>query len=143
MNRLPNLLIIDDDHDDIFLMKETLESVKLKINVFAVNDGEEALSFLRKEPPFEDKPTPDLIFLDLNMPKVDGKTVLGQVKKDPVLKSIPVVILTTSEDSLEIKQCYDMGANCYATKPVNMAEFEKVIKQIEEFWFTIVRIPKS
>jgi CheY-like chemotaxis protein len=106
-----------------------------------VKDGVEALAFLRREGDFADAPRPDLILLDLNLPKKDGREVLADIKADPTLRRIPVVVLTVSKDEEDILKSYDLYANCYVTKPINMEQFIAVVRSIEDFWLTIVKLP--
>ena len=110
-------------------------------NVNIVGDGAEALAFLRQSGNYADAPRPDLILLDLNLPKKDGREVLEEIKEDPELKRIPVVVLTTSQAEQDILKVYDLHANCYITKPVDLDQFMKVVKSIEDFWLTVVRLP--
>ena len=118
-----------------------MEESKVLANLHVVGDGVEAMAFLRKEGRYADSPTPDLIFLDLNMPRMDGRAVLGEMKQDQNLKAIPVVILTTSNADEDILRSYNLGANCYVTKPTGLDEFMKVVESIENFWFTMVKLP--
>ena len=112
-------------------------------DLHVASDGVEALAFLRREGKYADAPRPDLILLDLNMPRMDGRTFLVEMRADEKLKSIPVVVLTTSQTDEDIFKSYQLGANCYVTKPVGLDEFTKVVNAIEEFWFTIVRLPRG
>ncbi len=115
---------------------------KLVTHLHVVEDGIEAMDFLRQKGKFADAPRPDLILLDLNLPRMDGRTLLCEMRTDNNLKSIPVVVLKTSQAEEDIVKSYRLGANCYITKPVGLAEFARVVNSIEEFWFTIVRLPK-
>jgi two-component system response regulator len=124
-------------------MMEALEESKLRTNIDVVGDGVEALAFLRRQRNYADVSVPDLILLDLNMPKKDGREVLAEIKADPQLRTIPVVVLTTSEEERDILHSYNLGANCYVTKPVDLERFLVVVKEIQEFWFTIVRLPSE
>ena len=135
------ILLVEDDVADVELTKETLKDSKIEIDLEVVNDGVEAMAYLRKQGAYEGARTPDLILLDLNMPRMDGREVLDEMKKDDALKKIPVVILTTSSSEEDIVKSYCTGANCFITKPVGLKEFAKVVKSIEDFWFTIVRLP--
>lgn len=139
--KYPEMLIIDDDPEDVMLIIDSLESAKIKINIQSVNEGESALDYLHQRGDYKHVKKPDLIFLDLNMPRVSGKDVLKDIKSSPTLKSIPVVVLTTSENPTEIEECYGNGANCYAVKPVDMEQFTRVIQELEQFWFSIVKVP--
>lgn len=136
-----DILLVEDDSGDVELTKEGLQAAKMLVNLHVVDDGEKALKFLRKEPPYTEVPRPDIILLDLNMPRKDGKETLQEIKADGALRSIPVVILTTSEAEADIVRCYDLGANCYITKPLGFEAFTKVVNMIEEFWFSIVKMP--
>lgn len=137
------ILLVEDDPADVELTQEALADSKLMTNMNVTRDGEEAMSYLRKEGPYQDAKTPDLILLDLNMPKKDGREVLNEIKADDSLKTIPIVVLTTSESEEDILRSYNLGANCYVTKPVGLAEFMKVVDSIEGFWFTVVKLPKN
>jgi len=125
------------------LTKEGLQAAKMLVNLHVVDDGEKALKFLKKEAPYTDAVRPDIILLDLNMPRKDGKETLAEIKADQSLRSIPVVILTTSEAESDIVKCYELGANCYIAKPISFEAFTKVVAMIEEFWFTIVKMPSK
>ena len=135
------ILLVEDDPADVELTVETLEDSKISIHLDVVNNGEEALAFLRKEGEFAEAGRPDLLLLDLNMPRMDGRQVLRHVKSDDRLKTIPVVVLTTSSAEEDVARSYFEGANCYITKPVGLDEFAKVVRTIEDFWFTVVRLP--
>lgn len=137
------ILLIEDNPNDIFLTRETLRERKVWNRLSVAEDGEEALRFLRQEGEFADAPRPDLILLDLNLPAIDGRELLAIIKNDDMLKGIPVVILTTSEDDEDILESYRLHANCYITKPVNLDEFTKVVRAVEDFWFTLVKLPRS
>lgn len=136
-----DILLVEDDPGDVELTREGLREATMLVNLHVVDDGEKALKFLRKEPPYAEAVRPDIVLLDLNMPRKDGKEALREIKGDPALRSIPVVVLTTSEAEADIAACYDLGVNCYITKPISFAAFTKVVAMIEEFWFTIVRMP--
>ena len=135
------ILLIEDNPGDVRLTVEALKESKIINNLNVVYDGIEALSYLQKEGIYKDKPRPDLIILDLNLPKKDGREVLGEIKSEDSLKQIPIVILTTSEAEEDIIKSYELHANCYITKPVNMEQFIKVVKSIGDFWFSIVMLP--
>lgn len=136
------ILLVEDDPADVELTQWSMKESKLSANLRVVEDGIEALAFLRREGKYADAPRPDLILLDLNLPRMDGRTFLAEMRADDGLKSIPVVILTTSEAEEDVVRSYRLGANCYITKPVGLTEFTRVVNSIEEFWFTIVRLPK-
>ena len=129
------ILLIEDNPGDVRLTLEALKESKIINNLQVVEDGIEALSYLKKEGIYKDKPRPDLIILDLNLPKKDGREVLAEIKSKDSLKQIPIVILTTSEAEEDIIKSYELHANCYITKPVNMEQFVKVVKSVGEIWF--------
>jgi len=133
--------LVDDNPGDVDLAREALSDGKIVNNLSVTQDGIEALAFLRKEAPFANAPHPDIILLDLNLPKMDGRQVLAEIKADPILRLIPVVVLTTSQSELDIVKSYSLHANCYITKPVDLHQFVDVIKSIENFWFSIVTLP--
>ncbi|RYX91693.1 response regulator [bacterium] len=135
------ILLIEDNMADVRLTKEVLKDSKVRNNLHFVMDGVEGVSFLRKEGKYQDAPKPDLILLDLNLPKKDGREVLEEIKNDEMLRRIPVVVLTTSKAEQDILKSYNLHANCYITKPVDLEQFITVVKSIEEFWFTIVKLP--
>ncbi len=136
------ILLVEDNPGDIRLTKEALHECKMHNNLNIVCDGEDALNYLFQRNGHEDKIRPDLILLDLNLPKVNGRQILEEIKKADELKRIPVVILTTSEAEEDIIKTYDLHANCYITKPVDLNQFIKVIKSINDFWLTIVKLPQ-
>ena len=136
------ILLIEDNPGDVRLTKEVLMEGKVRNNLQVVGDGVEAMAFLRRENNYAEAPRPDLILLDLNLPKKDGREVLQEIKEDGEFKCIPVVVLTTSEADEDILRSYDLAANCYITKPVDLDQFIRVIKTIETFWLTIVKLPK-
>ncbi len=135
------ILLVEDSPADVDLTREALEDAKVSNNLHVVADGVEALAFLRREGPYAEAPRPDLILLDLNLPKKDGREVLAEIKADPALRRIPVVVLTTSEAEQDIVRSYDLHANCYITKPVDLDAFIEVVRSIEGFWLAIVRLP--
>ena len=141
LNRPVEVLLVEDDPGDTDLMLETMKQSKIRINMHLVDDGVKAMAFLRREDPYQDAVTPDLILLDLNMPRKDGRQVLREIKGDDTLKHLPVVILTTSQAEADIIGSYNLGANCYIPKPVGLKEFGRVVRAIKEFWFTIVLLP--
>ena len=141
--RSVNILLVEDNPDDVILTKESLKEGKIKNTMYDVGDGVEAMAFLRRQGKYAGSPRPDIVFLDLNLPKKDGRQVLEEIKTDADLRSIPVVILTTSEAEEDVLKSYNLHANSYITKPVNLERFIHVIKHIEEFWFDIVRLPKG
>jgi len=135
------ILLVEDSPADIMLTEEALQESKLINNLSIVVDGEEAMAFLRKEGKYDSVPKPDLILLDLNLPKKTGREVLAEIKSDPLLRLIPVVIMTVSQDERDIFESYRLHANCYIRKPVKFGEFMEIVKSIEDFWFTIVTLP--
>ncbi|NKE70002.1 response regulator [Candidatus Manganitrophus noduliformans] len=137
------ILLVEDSPGDVRLTKEALKEGKVLNNLNVVGDGVEALAFLRKEGPYTNMTRPDLILLDLNLPKKDGREVLEAIKNDPDLKRIPVVILTTSSAEKDVLKSYDLHANCYVTKPVDFEQFITVVKSVEDFWLTVVKLPKT
>ena len=136
------ILMVEDSPSDVFLTKEAIKEAKLLNNLHVVQDGVEAMDFLRKQNQFTKVPRPDLILLDLNLPRKDGREVLAEVKTDAKLKSIPIVVLTSSEADEDILKAYGLHANCYITKPVDFGRFKEVVRSIENFWLTIVTLPK-
>jgi chemotaxis family two-component system response regulator Rcp1 len=137
------ILLVEDNAGDVRLTKEALKEGRVLNHLNAVEDGVEALAYLRKEGVYADRPRPDLILLDLNLPRKDGREVLAEIKQDPTLRRIPVVILTTSSAEEDILRSYGLYANCYITKPVGLDEFISVIKSIQDFWFTVVVLPPN
>ena len=135
------ILMVEDNPDDIELTVEALKDARVANHLTAVQDGEEALSYLRGRGKYAQAVRPDLILLDLNMPRKHGRDVLREIKNDPKLKRIPVVILTTSQAEDDILHTYDLHANCYITKPVDFNQFLKVVRSIEDFWLTVVKLP--
>ena len=136
-----DILLIEDNPGDVTLIKEALTEGKTLNKLSVVRDGEAALAFLRKQGEYKNSPRPDLVLLDLNMPRKDGRDVLMDIKIDPELKNIPVIILTSSEAKQDITNAYNMQANCYITKPVNLKQYFNVIKLIEDFWLKTVKLP--
>jgi chemotaxis family two-component system response regulator Rcp1 len=136
-----DILLVEDNAGDVRLTKEVLRDSKVRNNLIVANNGEEALACLRKQGKFSGTVRPDLILLDLNLPVKDGREVLAQIKDDPDLKRIPVVILTTSKAEEDILRTYNLHANCYVTKPVDLEQFINVVKSLEDFWLTIVKLP--
>ena len=137
------ILLVEDSKGDIGLIEEVFEEAKIRNNLHIAEDGEEAILFLNKQGPFSDAPRPDIILLDLNLPKKDGREVLQEVKGDDNLKNIPIVVLTTSKAEEDILRSYNLHANAYVTKPVDFNQFIKVIKSIEDFWLEIVKLPSK
>lgn len=135
------ILLVEDNEGDIVLTLEGLREARIHNHVHVVKDGEQALQYLRKTGPYADAETPNLILLDINLPRVDGKEVLIEIKNDPELKIIPVVMLTTSESEMDVLESYNNHANCYITKPVDYGKFMDVVQSIKEFWISIVHLP--
>jgi two-component system response regulator len=135
------ILLVEDSSTDVMLAEEALEAAKMRNNLHVVKDGVEAMAFLRKEGKYADAPRPDLMLLDLNMPRKDGREVLSEVKADDDLKTIPVVVLTTSQAQEDVLKAYGLHANCYISKPVDFEQFMNVVQAIDQFWFTVVTLP--
>lgn len=138
-----NILLVDDDEGDVLLTKKAFEKGKILNSISVVSDGVDALRFLRQEDEFADSPRPQLILLDLNMPRMDGRETLAELKKDPQLRNIPVVVLTTSDANRDVRESYDLQASCYVTKPVDVAQFTSVIQSLQDYWFCVVTFPKD
>jgi two-component system response regulator len=136
-----DILVVEDNPGDARLIKEVLNGNKIYCRLHIVKDGVEAMDFLYKKEEFKGSPRPDLIFLDLNLPRKDGREVLAEIKTDDNLKQIPVVVMTTSQAEEDIFKSYSLHANCYVTKPLDLDQFVKVIKSLEEFWFSLVKLP--
>jgi CheY-like chemotaxis protein len=136
-----DVLLVEDDDGDVLMTREAFEHHKIRNNLHVVQDGEEALQFLRREGPYEDAPRPGLVLLDLNLPRRDGREVLAELKADPELRVIPVVVLTTSEAEEDILRSYSLHANAYVSKPVDFDRFIDVIRQIDDFFVTVVKLP--
>jgi two-component system, chemotaxis family, response regulator Rcp1 len=137
------VLLVEDSPGDVRLTREALKDAKVHIHLHVVSDGAEAMAFLGHEGEYANVPRPDLILLDLNLPKKDGREVLEEIKESPTLKSIPVVILTTSASEADILRSYRLHANCYITKPVDLDGFLKVVKSIDSFWLSVVKLPRE
>lgn len=138
-----DILLVEDNPGDVRLTQEALKESKMRNRLNVVHDGVEALDFLRRKSPYENAPRPDIILLDLNLPRKDGRAVLEEIKADADLRRIPVVILTTSDDEHDILRSYDLHANCYITKPLDLHQFASIVKTIENFWFQIVKLPPA
>lgn len=136
-----DILLVEDNPGDVQLTKEAMLETKILTNLFVVEDGVEAIEFLFKKGKYQKMPRPDIIILDLNLPLKDGREVLEIVKQDESLKRIPVVVLTSSKAEEDIIRSYNLHANCYITKPLDFEQFIQIVKNIEQFWFTIVRLP--
>ena len=143
MKTEPEVLLVDDNPADIDLTRDVLSQSKQHFHVSAVSDGAEAMSFLRRQGKFAEAPSPDLIVLDLNLPCKDGRNVLAEVKADPNLARIPVVIFTTSQASSDITRSYELGANCYLRKPGNLTDFAAVVQSMADFWLGFASLPQK
>lgn len=137
------ILMVEDNPADVRLTREAFSEAKISNSLYVVSDGVEAMSFLRREPPHADVPRPDLILLDLNLPRKDGREVLAEIKADPSLRRIPVVVLTTSRSDADVLSTYNLHANCYITKPVDLERFLEIVHSVENFWLTAVTLPHS
>jgi chemotaxis family two-component system response regulator Rcp1 len=135
------ILLIEDNPGDVDLTREMIGNGKVKSVISHVDDGEEAIAYLQQRGPYREAVRPDLILLDLNLPKKDGRAVLSEIKKDDRLKDIPVVVLTTSEAETDVLRSYQLHANCYISKPVDLAKFSSIIRSIEDFWLTVAKLP--
>jgi chemotaxis family two-component system response regulator Rcp1 len=142
-NRPVEILLVEDNPGDERLTREALKEGKVYSNLHWVKDGVEAMEFLRREGKYKDVPRPDIILLDLNLPKKDGREVLHDIKNDDALKRIPVVVLTTSKAEEDVLRTYNLHANCYVTKPVDLEKFFVVVKSIDVFWLTVVTLPPN
>ena len=140
-SRQIEILLVEDNPGDARLTQEAMRAAKMTNVLHVVEDGVQAMEFLRHRSRFKDAPRPDLILLDLNLPKKDGRAVLAEVKTDPDLRRIPVVVLTTSRSEEDVMQAYDMHANAYVTKPVNLEKFMRIVALIDEFWLKVVTLP--
>ena len=136
------ILLVEDNPGDVRLTQEALGEAKVRNNLAVAKDGVEALSYLRREPPIEAATRPDLILLDLNLPRKDGREVLAEIKADADLRRLPVVVLTTSSAEKDVLESYNLYANCYITKPVDLDQFVRIVSSIEDFWLTIVKLPQ-
>jgi CheY-like chemotaxis protein len=136
-----DVLLVEDDPGDVLMTQEAFEEHKVRNRLAVVSDGDEALAYLRRQPPYENAPRPDLILLDLNLPRRDGRQVLEEIKSDETLRQIPVVVLTTSQADEDILRSYRLHANAYVTKPVDFERFVDVVKQIDQFFVTVVKLP--
>jgi CheY-like chemotaxis protein len=135
------ILLVEDNPGDVELTREALLDSKLHMQLSVASDGVQALAFLARTGPYADAPRPDLILLDLNLPKKDGRAVLSEIKRDPRLRAIPVVVLTSSKAEEDIARAYDLHANCFVTKPVDFDQFTTIVRSIEQFWFSVVKLP--
>lgn len=138
-----DILLVEDNAADAELTREALADSKLLSRLHLVRDGVEALAFLRREGEYADVPRPDLVLLDLNLPRKDGRAVLTEIKADPNLRLIPVVVLTSSQAEQDVASAYELNANCYVTKPVDLEQFLTIVRSIEQFWLTVVKLPRD
>lgn len=136
-----DVLLVEDDPGDVELTREALKEGKIIVNLNVVEDGAKALEYLRRQGSYQKVLRPDLVLLDLNLPKKDGREVLKEMKSDPNLRTIPVVVLSTSDAEVDILKTYGLGVNCYVTKPVDFDQFIRVVLMIEDFWLTVVKLP--
>jgi two-component system, chemotaxis family, response regulator Rcp1 len=137
------ILLVEDSPGDVRLTEEALREGKVRNNLTVAWDGVEALAYLRQEGPYAEAPRPDLILLDLNLPRMDGREVIEAIKTDPSLRRIPIVVLTTSQAEEDVLQAYDLHVNCFITKPADLEGFIRVVRSIEDFWLTIVKLPSA
>jgi chemotaxis family two-component system response regulator Rcp1 len=140
---MTEILLVDDNPADIELTRDTLQGTSPPCEIHSAKDGVEAMAFLRHRAEFTNEAMPNLMFLDLNMPRKDGRAVLAEVKADPRLRTIPIVIFTASRAFLDISKSYELGANCYVTKPATLPEFMAAVKSIEQFWLTAASLPRA
>lgn len=141
MPRAIEILLIEDNPGDVILTEANLQACKVSNRIHVVTNGAVALDFLRRKDTHKTVPRPDLILLDLNIPEKDGHEVIREVRSDPELRTIPIVVLTSSDADADIAKSYEIGANCFITKPVDLAQFERVVQAIEHFWFAVVKLP--
>ena len=143
-DRMPiEVLLVEDSPGDVRLTQEAFRDANRSIHLHVVSDGVEAMAFLRREGAYVHEPRPDIILLDLNLPRMDGREVLAHIKEDDSLKLIPTVILTTSDSEADVVKCYQLQANCYLSKPVQLDAFESLVKSINDFWLTKVKLPQQ
>jgi chemotaxis family two-component system response regulator Rcp1 len=143
MKTTAEVLLVDDNPADIDLARETLVQSKRSFHINAVSDGSEAIRFLRQQGKYSNAPSPDLVILDLNLPCKDGREVLAAIKADPLLRTIPVVVFTTSDAAADVLRSYELGANCYLRKPGNLPDFIALVQLMEKFWFDCVTLPRK
>lgn len=141
MIRPIRVLLVEDNPGDAELTKETMEDGKVLVDIVIAVDGIQALDYLLRRPPYADAEQPDLILLDLNLPRMNGKEVLAEIKRHEALRRVPVVILTSSDAEQDVVKSYELGANCYVTKPVGLEAFQTIVRSVEGFWFSVVRLP--
>lgn len=136
-----HILLVEDNPADVRLTQEILRETSLDFELAVARDGEQAMAMLRRQGAHQDATVPDLVLLDLNLPRKDGREVLAEVKQDPSLRSIPIIVLSTSKAESDVRTCYDLHANCYLTKPVDLNHFAEMVQMIERFWFNLVLLP--
>jgi len=141
--RPAELLLVEDNRGDVLLVREAFQSAKIRNNLSVASDGEQALSMLRRQGPYDTHPSPDLILLDLNLPRMDGREVLQTIKDDPALQLIPVIVMTSSKAEVDILKSYELRANGYIVKPVTFERLKEIVASIETFWFTVVVLPQT
>lgn len=143
IGRPVEVLMVEDNEADVRLTREALRTSKVQTQLHVVEDGVEAMAFLRQEEPFSQAPRPDLVLLDLNLPYKDGREVLREIREDPGLRPLPVVMLTSSQAEEDVIKAYNLNVNCYITKPLDLDQFIRVVRSIEDFWFTVVKLPSE
>ena len=144
MNVVPiDILLVEDSPSDVLLTREALRDARIANDLSVARDGEDAMDYLRQQGAHADKGRPDIVILDLNLPRKDGREVLREIKSDESLRRIPVVVLTTSASDEDVGECYDSHANCFLTKPIDFEEFIDVVRSMEHFWISVVRLPPS
>jgi len=144
MNVVPiDILLVEDSPSDVLLTREALRDARIANDLSVARDGEDAMDYLRQQGAHADKGRPDIVILDLNLPRMDGREVLREIKSDESLRRIPVVVLTTSSSDQDVGECYDSHANCFLTKPIDFEEFIDVVRSMEHFWISVVRLPPS
>lgn len=136
-----HVLLVEDNPGDADLTCETFETSRLSLDIVVVVDGEQALAYLRRQPPYTEAPRPDIVLLDLNVPKISGRQVLAEMRTEEHLRHVPVVVLTSSDAERDIVESYRLGANCYVTKPVDLNAFQAIVRSVEGFWFKVVKLP--
>ena len=141
MGRERDVLLVEDSPGDVMLVREAMASLEVQSRLHVVHDGCEALRFLGREGEYADRPRPDMILLDLNLPVMDGRQALEKIKSNPDWKNIPVAVLSTSDSPEDVESSYELSANCYIVKPMDIAEFRKIIRAIDDFWFSVARFP--
>jgi CheY-like chemotaxis protein len=141
--KIIDILLVEDNPGDVDLVREALKESRIRIELHVACDGVQAMKFLRRQDNYADAPWPDLVLLDLNLPKRHGQEVLQDIKSDPALQTIPVIVLTGSSEAKDISRAYEMHANCYITKPIHYEQFVNIVKSIENFWLTIVKLPST